>query len=64
MRLTNDERAILLGLLEDMTEEEDIEQQPMDIKKTIVTVIGKLGGTYFGKLDDVAKDINVRIKVI
>ena len=64
MRLTNDERAILLGLLEDMSEEEDIEQQPMDIKETIVSVIGKLGGTYFGKLDDVAKDINVRIKVI
>ena len=63
MRLTNDERAILLGLLEDMSEEEDIEQQPTDIKETIVSVIGKLDGTYFGKLDDVAKDINVRIKV-
>ena len=58
MRLTNDERAILLGLLEDMADEEDIEQQPMDIKETIVSVIGKLGGTYFGKLNDVAKNIN------
>ena len=63
MRLTNDERAILLGLLEDMADEEDIEQQPMDIKTTIVSIIGKLGGTYFGKLNDVAKDINVRIKL-
>jgi len=51
MRLTNDEKAILLGLLEDMSDEDDIEQQPMDIKETIVSVIGKLGGTYFGKLD-------------
>ena len=50
MRLTNDEKAILLGLLEDMSDEEDIEQQPMDIKATIVSVIRKLGGTYFGKL--------------
>ena len=64
MRLTNDERAILLGLLEDMADEEDIEQQPMDIKETIVSVIGKLGGTYFGKLNDVAKNINVRIKIV
>ena len=63
MRLTNDEKAILLGLLEDMSDVDDIEQQPMDIKKTIVSVIGKLGGTYFGKLDNVAKDINVRNKV-
>jgi len=50
MRLTNDEKAILLGLLEDMSDEEGIEQQPMDIKSTIVSVIRKLGGTYFGKL--------------
>ena len=57
MRLTNDEKAILLGLLEDMSDEDDIEQQPMDIKETIVSVIGKLGGTYFGKFDNVAKDI-------
>lgn len=63
MRLTNDERAILLGLMEDMAQEDDIEQQPIDIKETIVSVIGKLGGTYFGKLDNVAKDMNVRIKV-
>ena len=63
MRLTNDEKAILLGLLEDMADEEGVEQQPMDIKTTIVSVIGKLGGTYFGKLDNVAKDINVRNKV-
>ncbi len=64
MRLTNDEKAILLGLLEDMADEEDIEQQPMDIKETIVSVIWKLGGTYFGKLDNFAKDINVRDKVV
>lgn len=63
MRLTNDEKAILLGLLEDMSDEDDIEQQPMDIKETIVSVIGKLGGTYFGKLDKVAEDIYVRIKI-
>ena len=63
MRLTNDEKAILLGLLEDMADEKDIEQQPMDIKETIVSVIGKLGGTYFGKLDNVANGINVRDKV-
>ena len=50
MRLTNDEKAILLGILEDMSDEEGIEQQPMDIKATIVSVIRKLGGTYFGKL--------------
>ena len=50
MRLTNDEKAILLGLLEDMSDDEDIEQQPMDIKETIVSVIRKLGGAYFGKL--------------
>ncbi len=48
MRLTNDEKAILLGLLEDMSQKDDIEQQPMDIKSTIVSVIRKLGGTYFG----------------
>lgn len=62
MRLTNDERAILLGLLEDIAQTEDIEQQPIDIKETIVSVIGKLGGTYFGKLDNVAKNINVASK--
>ena len=58
MRLTNDEKAILLGLLEDMSDEEDIEQQPVDIKATIVSVIRKLGGTYFGKLtnEQVNKD--------
>lgn len=56
MRLTNDEKAILLGLLEDMSDEDDIEQQPMDIKETIVSVIGKLGGTYFGKLGKVDQE--------
>ena len=63
MRLTNDEKAILLGLLEDMADEKDIEQQPIDIKTTIVSVIRKLGGTYFGKLDNFAKGINARDKV-
>ena len=62
MRLTNDEKAILLGLLEDMSDEEDIEQQPMDIKETIVSVIRKLGGTCFGNLDKVAEELNVRFK--
>ena len=62
MRLTNDEKAILLGILEDMSDEEDVEQLPMDIKETIVSVIGKLGGIYFGKLDKVAEELNVRFK--
>ena len=55
MRLTNDEKAILLGIMEDLSQEDDIVDQPMDIKETIVSVIGKLGGTYFGKLNDIAK---------
>ena len=55
MRLTNDEKAILLGIMEDLSQEDDIVDQPMDIKETIVSVIRKLGGTYFGKLNDIAK---------
>ena len=51
MRLTNDEKAILLGILEDLSQEEDIVDQPIDIKATIVSVIRKLGGAYFGKLN-------------
>ena len=57
MRLTNDEKAILLGIMEDLSQEDDIVDQPIDIKATIVSVIRKLGGTYFGKL--VEEDTNV-----
>ena len=63
MRLTNDEKAILLGILEDMSDEDDIEQLPMDIKETIVSVIGKLGGKDFVKLDKVAENMNIRNKI-
>lgn len=58
MRLTNDEKAILLGLLEDMAQEEDIEQEPIDIKRTIVSVIRKLGGTYYGNLKEFAEGMS------
>jgi hypothetical protein len=50
MRLTNDEKAILLGIMEDLSQDDDINTQPIDIKGTIVSVIRKLGGTYFGNL--------------
>ena len=57
MRLTNDEKSILLGIMEDLSQEDDIVDQPIDIKATIVSVIRKLGGAYFGKL--VEEDTNV-----
>ena len=50
MQLTNNEKVVLLGILEDLVQEEDIIQQPIDFRATIVSIIHKLGGGYFGKL--------------
>ncbi len=49
--LTAEEYSILLGLLEDISQAEDIHDAlPVQDRIAIKSIIQKLGGTYFGKL--------------
>lgn len=49
--LTAEEYSILLGLLEDIAQEDDVnEAYPIQTRIVIKDVIQKLGGTYFGKM--------------
>lgn len=51
LTLTEEECLILLGLLEDLCQENDI-QEALSIRyrTALKSIIQKLGGTYFGKL--------------
>ena len=49
--LTEEEYSILLGLLEDISQSEDVEDVfPVQYRMALKSIIQKLGGTYFGKL--------------
>ena len=49
--LTADEYSVLLGLLEDTTQADDIEDAySVKDRMIIKSIIKKLGGTYFGNL--------------
>ena len=49
--LTAEEWSILLGLLEDVSQAEDVlDALPVNYRIAIKSIIQKLGGTYFGKL--------------
>lgn len=51
LELTEHEQVILLGILEDLSQEEDVKDVFMIQERiAIKTIITKLGGTYFGKL--------------
>ena len=48
--LTSDEATIVLGILEDLADEDDFPQgYTLDVRLRIYGLIRKLGGTYFGK---------------
>ena len=49
--LTAEEYSILLGLLEDISQAEDIHDAlPVQYRMALKSIIQKLGGAYFGKL--------------
>jgi len=49
--LTAEEWSILLGLLEDISQEDDVnEVYPIQTRIAIKDIIQKLGGTYFGTM--------------
>ena len=51
IELTKNEKIILLGLLEDIAQAEDVNKVfPIDQRFAIVSIIQKLGGSFFGKL--------------
>ncbi len=51
LELTEKEQITLLGLLEDISQAEDINEAfPIQERITIKSIIQKLGGTYFGTL--------------
>ena len=51
LKLTDNEQILLLGLLEDISQEEDVnEVLPVQSRILIISIIQKLGGTYFGKI--------------
>ena len=51
LELTEHEQVILLGILEDLSQEEDVKDAfTVQDRIAIKTIISKLGGTYFGKL--------------
>lgn len=51
LELTEKEQITLLGILEDIVQEEDINEVfPIQERIFIRSIIQKLGGTYFGKL--------------
>ena len=51
LTLTAEEHSILLGLLEDISQANDIQDAlPILYSMVLKSIIQKLGGTYFGKL--------------
>ena len=51
LMLTAEEWSILLGLLEDISQEDDVnEVYPIQTRIAIKDIIQKLGGTYFGTM--------------
>lgn len=51
LMLTAQEWSILLGLLEDISQEDDINEVfPIETRIAIKSIIQKLGGTFFGNL--------------
>lgn len=62
--LTAEEYSILLGLLEDISQAEDIlDAPPVQYRMALKSIIQKLGGTYFGKLEK-AEGENALWKII
>lgn len=51
LELTEHEQVTLLGILEDLSQEEDVKDVfTVQDRIAIKAIIAKLGGTYFGKL--------------
>lgn len=51
LELTENEQLTLLGLLEDISQAEDINEVfPIQARIAIKSIIQKLGGTYFGTM--------------
>lgn len=51
LTLTAEEYSILLGLLEDISQANDIQDAlPIQYRTALKSIIQKLGGTYFGKM--------------
>lgn len=51
LELTENEQITLLGLLEDISQAEDINEVfPIQSRIAIKSIIQKLGGTYFGEM--------------
>ena len=49
LELTENEQITLLGLLEDISQEQDINEAfPIQARIAIKSIIQKLGGTFFG----------------
>ena len=56
LELTENEQISLLGVLEDLSQEDDIEEwMQFETRISVVSIIQKLGGTYFGKLDNLVR---------
>ena len=61
LELTENEQITLLGLLEDISQVEDINEVfPIQARIAIKSIIQKLGGTYFGKLRTVGEVTDIR----
>lgn len=51
LELTENEQITLIGLLEDISQEDDVnEAYSIQTRIAIKSIIQKLGGTFFGKL--------------
>lgn len=51
LKLTENEQIFLLGLLEDIAQAENVNEiLPVQSRILIISIIQKLGGTYFGKI--------------
>lgn len=51
LKLTDNEQIFLLGLLEDIAQAEDVNKVlSVQSRILIISIIQKLGGTYFGKI--------------
>lgn len=49
LELTENEQITLIGLLEDISQEDDVnEAYPIQTRIAIKSIIQKLGGTFFG----------------
>ena len=56
LELTENEQISLLGVLEDLSQEDGIEEWiQFETRIAVVSIIKKLGGTYFGKLDNLVR---------